>query len=162
MNRAVPFLTALAVLLLQMSLSDLLTIRGLRPDFILIYVVYVSLKWGSLTGVIAGFSMGLMEDALSAGSLMGLAPLTKSLTGFLVGRLQGSYNRMSPLAFHGIWLSIVAAHFFIFVYVHYQSVVETSSGLFWLTYLYAMVYSVVFMGVLQVILPFSGIRPPES
>ena len=42
-NRVVPFLNGLAVLFLQMILSDFLTIRGLWPDFILIFVVYLSL-----------------------------------------------------------------------------------------------------------------------
>ena len=90
-DRALPFLTGLAALFLQMMLSDFLTIRGLRPDFVLIFVVYLSLRWGSLAGIIAGFSLGLVEDFLSASSLIGLAPLTKSITGFLVGRLQGRY-----------------------------------------------------------------------
>ena len=42
-NRALPFLIGLAALFLQMMLSDFLTIRGLRPDFVLIFVVYLSL-----------------------------------------------------------------------------------------------------------------------
>ncbi len=161
-NRVVPFLNGLAVLFLQMILSDFLTIRGLRPDFILIFVVYLSLRWGSLTGVVAGFILGLVEDILSAGSLMGLAPLTKSLTGFLVGRLQGRYIRMSPVTFHAAWVGIMMAHFFIFIYVNYQSVFETNSSIFWKTYIFSAVYTFIFIGMFQVIKPLSTIKPPAN
>ena len=162
MNRALPFLTGLAALFLQMILSDFLTIRGLRPDFILIFVVYLSLRWGSLAGIIAGFSLGLVEDFFSAGSLMGLAPLTKSITGFLVGRLQGGYSRMSPITFHAVWVGIMMVHFLIFIYVNFQSVYETNPGIFLQTYIFAVVYTFIFIGILQMIIPLSKVKPPPK
>ena len=161
-NRALPFLTGLAVLLLQMMLSDFLTIRGLRPDFVLIFVVYLSIRWGSLAGIIGGFSLGLAEDFLSAGSLMGLAPLTKSITGFLVGRLQGRYNRMSPITFHAAWVGIMMVHFFIFIYVNYQSVYVTNPDIFLKTYIFATAYTFIFIVVLQAIMPLSKVKTPPK
>ena len=158
-NRALPFLIGLATLFLQMMLSDFLTIRGLRPDFVLIFVVYLSLRWGSLAGIIAGFSLGLVEDFLSVGLLMGLAPLTKSIAGFLVGRLQGRYNRMSPITFHAAWVGIMMVHFFIFIYVNYQSVYVTNPGIFWQTYIFVAVYTFIFIGILQMIIPLSKVKP---
>ncbi len=157
-NRALPFLIGLAALFLQMMLSDFLTIRGLRPDFVLIFVVYLSIRWGGLAGIIAGFSLGLMEDFLSAGSLMGLAPLTKSITGFLVGRLQGRYNRMSPITFHAAWVGIMMVHFFIFIYVNYQSIYATNPGIFLQTYIFATVYTFIFIVILQAIMPLSKVK----
>ncbi len=158
-DRIVMAAAGLGVLLLQILLSEFLTIRGLRPDFMLIFVLIVSLRSGSLAGVVAGFSLGLMEDLLSAGSLLGLAPLTKSLTGFMVGRLQGRYITMNPISFHTIWIGVVAIHFFIFVYVNFQSLLESNAPSFWLTYAYAMFYTLVFIAAFQVIRPFSTIRP---
>ena len=158
-DRIVMAVAGLGVLLLQILLSEFLTIRGLRPDFMLIFVLIVSLRSGSLAGVAAGFSLGLMEDLLSAGSLLGLAPLTKSLTGFMVGRLQGRYITMNPISFHTIWIGVVAIHFFIFVYVNFQSLLESNAPSFWLTYAYAMFYTLVFIAAFQVIRPFSTIRP---
>ena len=46
----------------------------------LILVLYVSFQFGSLNGVILGFSLGLLEDLISSGSLMGLSSLTKSIS----------------------------------------------------------------------------------
>lgn len=125
----------------------------------LIFVLIVSLRSGSLAGVAAGFSLGLMEDLLSAGSLMGLAPLAKSITGFMVGRLRGRYITMNPISFHAIWIGVVAIHFFIFVYVNFQSLLESNAPSFWLTYAYATLYTMVFIAAFQVIRPFSSISP---
>ena len=79
----------LVSLLFQILLSDFLVIRGIRPDFMLIFVLYVSFQFGSLNGVILGFSLGILEDLISSGSLIGLSSLTKSISGFLIGRLKG-------------------------------------------------------------------------
>ena len=158
-NRVLITAAGLGILLLQILLSDFLTIRGLRPDFMLIFVIIVSLRSGSLSGVVAGFSLGLVEDFLSAGSLMGLAPLTKSLTGFMIGRLRGRYITMNPISFHLIWISVVAIHFFIFIYVNFQSLLEANALIFWLTYAYAMLYTMVFVAAIQFIRPFSSIKP---
>ncbi|MEE2877005.1 MAG: rod shape-determining protein MreD [Candidatus Neomarinimicrobiota bacterium] len=151
--------SGLGVLLLQILLSDFLTIRGLRPDFMLIFVIVVALRNGSLAGVVTGFSLGLVEDLFSAGSLMGLVPLTKSLTGFLIGRLRGRYIRMNPISFHLIWIGIVAGNFFVFIYVNFQSLLEMNAHSFWVTYCYATLYTLVFIAAFQVIRPFSSISP---
>ena len=155
-------MVGLGVLLLQILLSDFLTIRGLRPDFMLIFVIIVSLRSGSLAGVVAGFSFGLFEDFLSAGSLMGLAPLTKSLTGFMIGRLRGRYITMNPIFFHLMWISVVAIHFFIIIFVNFQSLLEANISSFWVTYAYAMLYTMIFLAGFQFIRPFSMIKPAPN
>ena len=152
----------IAVFLFQILLSNFITIRGIRPDFMLIFIIYISLRGGSLSGVIVGFSFGLMEDLLSSGSLIGLASLTKSITGFLIGRLKGQYIRMNPLIFHLLWITILIGHFFILFYVSYQSVFEASSIVFWRTYSYATIYTLLFLAILQFIKPLSSILPSHK
>ena len=152
----------LVFLLFQILLSDFLVIRGIRPDFMLILILYISFKFGSLNGVILGFTLGILEDLISAGSLMGLSSLTKSISGFLICRLKGKYYTMSPITFHFSWFSILLLHFFIYVYFNYQSVLESNSLVFWKTYFYVTIYTLVFFLLFQLIRPISSLRPQEK
>ena len=152
----------LVALLFQILLSDFLVIRGIRPDFMLILVLYVSFQFGSLNGVILGFSLGILEDLISSGSLMGLSSLTKSISGFLIGRLKGKYYIMNPIVFHFSWFAILLLHFFIYVYFNYQSVLESNSLVFWKTYFYVTIYTLVFFLLFQLIKPISSLRPQEK
>ena len=102
---------------LQYSLSDYLIIRDLKPDFLIIFVMYVGLKYGSSSGVIAGFTIGLLEDLAGVGSLFGLAPLVKSTVGFFMGMLKGKYSSLNPITFHFIWVIIFFLNgFFVFLF----------------------------------------------
>lgn len=158
MNWHKPFLVGLLVFLFQFFLSEYLTIRGIRPDFLLIYLVYIAMRSGSTTGVIGGFFIGFVEDLISAGSLFGLAPLTKSITGFLIGRLHGKFPKMSPLVFHFVWVTILLIHFFFYIYVRFQSVFVSSQPEFWMTWLATVIYTFVFVGIMQIILPLHKVQ----
>lgn len=70
--------------ILQNTLADYLGGFGVKPDFVLIIVVYIGLFFGAFRGEILGFSGGLLEDILSGGPL-GINALTKSIIGFLSG-----------------------------------------------------------------------------
>ncbi|MFQ6616554.1 MAG: rod shape-determining protein MreD [Fidelibacterota bacterium] len=153
MTRRTQILLGIAVLLLQLFLSEFLAIRQIRPDFLLIFVLYVSILEGSLAGVIVGFVAGLLQDVLSAGSLLGLAPLTKSITGFLVGRLQGQFPRMNPIVFHVLWIGILLFHFAMALFVRLQTLFDTSPALFWKTWALTVLYTLVFIVILQLIVP---------
>ncbi|MDP6966515.1 MAG: rod shape-determining protein MreD [Candidatus Marinimicrobia bacterium] len=162
MNWRHPAIGAFAVFLLQFVLSEYLTIQRIRPDFLLIFVIYLALKNGSMQGVIYGFTLGIIEDFLSAGSLIGLAPLTKSITGFLIGRLQGKFHRMNPFVFHIAWVAVGLLHFVVYVYVRYQSVYESSQPLFWGTWILVAGYTFVFIGIMQIIVPFHRVHPNDK
>ena len=138
-----------------------MTIRSIRPDFLLIFIVYVSFQHGSFAGVIAGFTLGILEDLSGVGSMFGLAPLTKSITGFLIGKLQGQHSRMNPLYFHATWIGIIFFHFVFYIYFRFQTLYETSSEQFFLTWLFSAVYTLALLGLMQVVKPIGEIRPLE-
>jgi rod shape-determining protein MreD len=75
----------LAAFIIQGTLAENLAIQGIRPDFILIVLIYLALAYGSLTGVILGFVVGLLQDFYGPATSLGLNALCKSLTGFCVG-----------------------------------------------------------------------------
>jgi uncharacterized membrane protein len=121
----------------------------------------VSFQYGSFTGVIVGFSLGLLEDLSGVGSMFGLAPLTKSITGFLVGKLQGQHSRMNPLYFHATWIGIIFFHFVFYIYFRFQTLYETSSEQFFLTWLFSAAYTLALLGFMQIVKPIGEIRPLE-
>jgi len=65
-------------------------------DLVLIVVVYVAIKSGPVTGVLAGTVAGLIQDALSSG-IIGIAGLAKTMVGFLSGLLGTQFIVTAPL-----------------------------------------------------------------
>ena len=71
-------------LTLETTFFDLFTFYGVKPDFLLILVLFYSLFRGSIAGAKIGFIFGLAEDLL-LGRFVGLNAATKMLIGYLTG-----------------------------------------------------------------------------
>jgi len=69
---------------IQLTLIPLVSIKGIIPDLIVIYVVIFSLRNGQLKGPFFGFLVGLFFDLFSGG-LLGSAMFAKTLAGFIAG-----------------------------------------------------------------------------
>ncbi len=76
-------LVGIVVFLLQWFLLGRLRIFGAFPDAVLLYVAWLGLRHGRLAGSIAGFSLGLLLDAVY--DTWGIHMFVKTLIGFLVG-----------------------------------------------------------------------------
>ena len=75
---------SILLILIQMQVVRLLTLEGITPDILTIWIVYLALKEGQLQGTIWGFVVGLLFDFMT-GSFIGLAALTKTICGFMAG-----------------------------------------------------------------------------
>ncbi|HZY10445.1 MAG TPA: rod shape-determining protein MreD, partial [Bacteroidota bacterium] len=75
---------SLFFLLLQVNVVQLLTIDGISPDLLIIWIVYLALTEGQLRSTLWGFSIGLAFDFVT-GNFIGLSALTKTVCGFLAG-----------------------------------------------------------------------------
>ncbi len=82
--------------LIQAAPLDFFVIKGVRPDIILILVVYAAFFYGAAAGLITGFTLGLLEDILS-GSTLGLFTLSKSLVGYLSGNTVSQMALNNPV-----------------------------------------------------------------
>ena len=83
--RAAGVLIAIALALaLQTSLARFLVGGTAALDLVLVVVVYVALTSGPVTGMLAGSAAGLVQDALSSGTL-GIGGLAKAIVGFAAG-----------------------------------------------------------------------------
>ena len=77
-------LVALGLLILQTTFIPFLSIAGFLPDLLLIWVVYVAVRYGQMEATITGFLVGLLQDAVSM-QFFGLGALTKTIAGFSAG-----------------------------------------------------------------------------
>ena len=104
------FLPTILVWLSQLLFIDLFAIGTIRPDFLLILVIYFSISNGRFIGTALGFLLGLLIDISGAAIFFGLSPLTYTITGYLVGNLKGLYNNISPIYFMIFWILILFFH----------------------------------------------------
>jgi rod shape-determining protein MreD len=83
---ATTILFSLLLLLLQTTIVRFLSVESIGPDIVLIWIVVLGVRDGHITGVTAGFLIGLVLDLLSgADGMLGLAALSKTTAGFFAG-----------------------------------------------------------------------------
>ena len=75
----------LVILILQVTLFRRIEIWGVRPDAVMVVLVYMALAFGPVVGAIFGFFICLAEFSILASALASL-PLAGTLIGYLVGR----------------------------------------------------------------------------
>lgn len=78
------FFLTLFFVLLQTKFLQLLSLQGIIPDILTIWIVYIALKEGQLPATVWGFCIGLFFD-LVTGNFIGLAAFTKTIAGFVAG-----------------------------------------------------------------------------
>ena len=62
-----------------------IAIRGIRPDFVMIMLIYSAMESGAFAGTILGFSVGLLEDFNGSPEHLGLNALCNTLVAYGVG-----------------------------------------------------------------------------
>jgi len=141
------------VWLMQLILSDFLAIETVRPDFLVILILYWSVKYGRTAGTVSGFLLGLLVDLSGTATFFGLSSLIYSITGYLGGNLFGSYSKINPFYFSITWITILAFQFLIFCGVQYQDLWFINWHLFFGKWLGTTLYTLSFIGLLQFIYP---------
>lgn len=114
MRIAVALAAIFVALALQTTLAGLV-IRGTAAiDLVLIVVVYIALKSGPVTGLLAGTVAGLIQDALS-NPILGIGGLAKTMVGFLAGLLATQFILNGPLPRFVLIVMATALHATIFM-----------------------------------------------
>ncbi len=112
---------ALVLIMIQGILGPLLSILKIRPDFILIFVIFIGQREGKTFGQLSGFSLGLIVDLLGMSSFLGLSVLVKTLAGFFAGYLKDQKHKMNIFSYYLSLLVILFTHFFLFYSIYYHS-----------------------------------------
>jgi rod shape-determining protein MreD len=100
------------VLTLHTTVFDRISIWGSKPDLLLAIVVYVSLLKGPVAGTIAGFVLGVLQDAQSHHSL-GLNAASKALIGYAASHTwegldkESAYTQMAVIFGAGLLHNLV-------------------------------------------------------
>ena len=96
MRSAVALAAIVLALAAQTTLAGYVFRSNTPVDLVLIVVVYVAIKSGPVTGLLAGTVAGLVQDALSSG-ILGIGGLAKTVVGFLAGVLGTQFIVTAPL-----------------------------------------------------------------
>ncbi len=73
------------LLVFQVTLFRKIEVWGVRPDAVIVLIVYVALAHGSLAGAVFGFFVCLAEYSIHSSGLASL-PLAGVLVGYVVGK----------------------------------------------------------------------------
>ena len=143
----------LIVLLFQILFVEAVSINTIRPDFLVLLIIYTTIINGRLVGVIMAFIVGLISDFSGVGSYFGLSSLSLSITAYLSGFLYLKYERLLPYLFHSIWLITILFHFYIISYFRFQTVYLSDKTEFILIWLMSFGYTLIFFIIMQYFFP---------
>jgi rod shape-determining protein MreD len=114
MRTAAALAAILIAIAVQTTLGGYMFRGSTAIDLVLIVVVYVAIKSGPVTGLLAGTLAGLIQDALSSG-ILGIGGLAKTIVGFLAGVLGTQFIVTAPLPRFVLLLLATALHAAIFM-----------------------------------------------
>ena len=146
-------LITLIVLFFQILFVESLAINAIRPDFLVLFIIYITISNGRLIGLTMGFTIGLISDLSGVGSYFGLSPLSLSITAYLSGFLYLKYERLLPYVFHSIWIIILILHFYIITYFRFQSVFLSNKTEFFVIWIMTFGYTFIFFIIMQYFFP---------
>lgn len=84
-----------AAVVLQSTVLRYVAINDVKPDLVTIILVFTAMRTGAMTGQVAGFVSGLVQDFLSLPPL-GFYACVRTVIGFVYGHIKGSMFVGSP------------------------------------------------------------------
>src|SRR5437870_2943939 len=97
MKRYFWILTILILFILQVTFSELVSVKGVFPNLLLLATVFSGLQLGPVSGEWTGFIWGLLSDVASI-SVFGSQTFMLTLVGYIAGRLQGKIDEEKTVA----------------------------------------------------------------
>jgi rod shape-determining protein MreD len=93
------FLKSMSVLILglilQQTLVQIISIGSIKPDLLLVVLVAVSMRYGSVVGLFSGLTIGLIQDVYAIEAL-GANAMAKCLVGYFTGLLDEKVIKVMP------------------------------------------------------------------
>ena len=130
--------------ILQLFLAPWMSIKEIRPDFVLLAILFIGRLEGRLKGQLYGFFMGLFVDLIGLGSFLGLSALAKTIAGFFAGYLKDQKNRLSLVSFYAFNVILIFAHYAIFYFINFKGA-ELTTQVVLLRYITpATIYTAIF------------------
>ena len=142
------------IFLVQIFLSNLISIKGVRPDLLIIFVLYVAVNYGSFKGVLSGFLIGIIASIFDSGITLGILPLVYSIVGYSGGFLKSQHYKMTPFYFNFSCFLIIIGSFFIYSYFNYNYLFYNDFQIFVRTWIKTTLYTLSLFAIVQFIVPF--------
>ena len=117
MKTAVVIIAIAVALVLQSTLSGLMTGGTIAVNLVLVALVYLALAYGPVTGILGGTIGGLTQDALSNG-IVGIGGMTNTIIGFAVGVLGAQFNLSSTVPRLVMFVAATFVHGIMFEGLH--------------------------------------------
>lgn len=135
----------------QLYLAPLLRIGNIRPDFILIILVFISSRYGRMAGILLGFAAGLSQDVTGSLSLLGANALPKSIVGYTVGTLNGNLTVWTPRVINLYIFGSILGHAIIYQVIMVQGLAPPMGKVMNNILLEALMSSVMVIGMRYII-----------
>ena len=90
------------VFTVQSTVGEWLQILGIGPDFVVIFVVSVALRFGAATGCLWGFLAGFTQDVYAPVEWLGANSIAMTIVGFAVGQLEERFLTLNLPAKVGV------------------------------------------------------------
>ena len=114
MRAAAVFIAIALALALQTMISRFVVGGITAVDLVLIVVVYVALTTGPVTGMLAGSFAGIIQDALSTGTI-GIGGLAKAIVGFVAGVVGQQFIVTAPFPRFVMFIAASIVHSALFM-----------------------------------------------
>lgn len=82
-------------LILQQTLVQIISIGSIKPDLLMVVLVAVSMRYGSVVGLFSGLTIGLIQDVYAIEAL-GANAMAKCLVGYFTGLLDEKVIKVMP------------------------------------------------------------------
>jgi len=136
-------LAAIVAVLAQWMIQPVIAIGGIGPNFLVILIIALALQFGAIPTIWAGLVFGLVIDALTASSLMGLTAFSLAVTGYIAAQFKDNLNRVIPALQYLILLGVVHLYFLVNDFTYHQGLDWRFITLFWSHILPASLYTFV-------------------
>jgi rod shape-determining protein MreD len=125
----ISILVFIPVLILQTTVIPLISLNGIIPDLVLIFLVYYSIKNGQVYGTVLGFVYGFLFDLIT-GSLLGSAMLSKTISGFIAGYFSNENKRDQYLKSYNFALIVLLCSVIDSIVYSFFSAIELNRNIF--------------------------------
>ena len=98
MPRLVKYIViGVVILLAQLIIIDWIRIQNIKPDLMMLFIMYLGYREGRITGMLMGFGFGLLQDLSTASVFIGRAALSKAVVGLGAGSLKCKLIAVDPV-----------------------------------------------------------------
>ncbi len=112
----------LVSLILQSTFLNSFQVFGVKPDLVLLLVVYNAFMKGHREGAFVGFCAGLMQDIFTGGYI-GLNALSYMTVGYLIGMTESKLYKESTLIMMALaWLASAGEQLLYYLVMSYSGV----------------------------------------